>query len=173
MRRKLEAIVRSRRASSGLVQRVRIVLLASGGVSNASIARQCQCVEHTVRKWRARFEARPKLQTLKDDPRTSRPAAIPMFVRLELVKLACDRPAKCKLPFREVCTIDTLRLALHRVRRILVSKTEIRRILADEEIRPHHVRLWLHSPDPDFPMRVPRDRDREDRPIVIARIGPS
>jgi transposase len=153
-RRKLKAIVRSRRSSSGLVQRARIVLLAAGGVSNASIARQCQCEENTVRKWRTRFEMRPKLQTLNDDPRTGRPAAIPMFVRLELVKLACDRPAKCKLPFREIWTIDTLRLALHRVTCVLVSKTEIRRILADEEIRPHHVRLWLHSPDPNFRTKV-------------------
>ena len=38
--------------------------------------------------------------------------------------------------------------------RFLVSKTEIRRILADEEIRHHHVRLWLHSPDPNFRKKV-------------------
>jgi transposase len=154
LRRKLEAIVRSRRASSGRVQRARIVLLAARGWSNAAIARACQCVENTVRKWRNRFAARPKLRTLKDDMRTGRPPTIPMFVRLELVKLACDRPAECKLPFREVWTLDSLREALRRVTRFVVSRTEIRRILADEEIRPHHVRLWLHSPDPDFRKKV-------------------
>ncbi len=77
-----------------------------------------------------------------------------MFVRLELIKLACDRPAKCKLPFRDVWTIDTLRTALMRATGFLLSKSEIRRILAVEEIRPHHVRLWLHSPDPDFRPKV-------------------
>ena len=147
-------MVRSRRASSGRVQRARIVLLAARGASNAAIGRECQCTENTVRKWRTRFEARPKLRTLNDDMRTGRPPTIPMFVRLELVKLACDRPAKCKLPFREVWTLDALRVALRQVTGFVVSKTEIRRILADEEIRPHHVRLWLHSPDPNFRPKV-------------------
>ena len=136
------------------MQRARIVLLAAQGTSNAAIARACQCAENTVRKWRSRFAARPKIRTLKDDMRTGRPSTIPMIVRLELVKLACDRPAKCKLPFREVRTLGALRAALRAATGVVVSKSEIRRILADEEIRPRHVRLWLHSPDPDFRRKV-------------------
>jgi transposase len=77
-----------------------------------------------------------------------------MFVRLELIKLACDRPADCKVPFREIWTIGALRDALKRTTRWTLSRTEIRRILAVEEIRPHHVRLWLHSPDPMFRKKV-------------------
>lgn len=118
------------------------------------MARRLGCTENTVRKWRTRFKESPKLRTLKDAGRTGRPSTVPMFVRLELIKLACDRPAKCKLPFRDVWTIDTLRTALMRATGFLLSKTEIRRILAVEEIRPHHVRLWLHSPDPDFRPKV-------------------
>jgi hypothetical protein len=74
--------VRSRRASSGRVQRARIVLLAARGATNAEIARECQCTENTVRKWRARFHGGPRLHTLKDDMRSGRPPTIPMFVRL-------------------------------------------------------------------------------------------
>lgn len=107
-----------------------------------------------MRKWRERFRERPKLSSLKDAPRSGRPSTVPMFVRLELIKLACDRPAKSKVPFREIWTIETLRAALHKATGFLLSKTEIRRILAVEEIRPHHVRLWLHSPDPDFRRKV-------------------
>ena len=77
-----------------------------------------------------------------------------MFVRLELIQLACKRPADCKTPFRSVWTIDALRTALARTTRFVLSKTEIRRILAYEEIRPHHIRLWLHSPDPGFRSKV-------------------
>ena len=79
---------------------------------------------------------------------------MPMFVRLELIQLACKRPADCKTPFRSVWTIDALRTALARTTRFVLSKTEIRRILAYEEIRPHHIRLWLHSPDPGFRSKV-------------------
>lgn len=77
-----------------------------------------------------------------------------MFVRLELIKLACDRPANCKVPFRDVWTLHSLGTALARVTGWLLSKSEIHRILAVEEIRPHHVRVWLHSPDPDFRKKV-------------------
>jgi hypothetical protein len=73
---------------------------------------------------------------------------VPTFVRLELIKLACDRPLQVKLAFRDVWTTDMLRTALLRATGFLLSKTQNRRILAVQGIRPHHVRLWLHSPDP-------------------------
>lgn len=146
--------MRARRSSAGLVQRVQIVLLASRGQNTAAIARALRCRENTVRKWKERFRQRPKLASLKDAGRTGRPPSVPMFVRLELIKLACKRPVDCKLPFRSVWTIDALRTALAHATRFVLSRTEIRRILAFEEIRPHHVRLWLHSPDPEFRPKV-------------------
>jgi len=154
IRRELEAIVRARRIGADVQQRAWIVLLAGRGFSNAEIARQLRCTEKTARKWRERFRDRPKLTSLFDAQRSGRPSTVPMFVRLEVIKLACKRPADCKLPFRDIWTIETLRAALFRSTRWLLSKTEIRRILAVEEIRPHHVRLWLHSPDPKFRSKV-------------------
>jgi transposase len=150
----LEGVVRARRSGAGLVLRVSIVLLAARGWSNAAVARELCITENTVRKWRERFRARPKLTTLRDAPRSGRPSLVPMFVRLELIKLACDRPADCKVPFRDIWTIDTLRTSLFRTTGWLLSHSEIRRILAVEEVRPHHIRLWLHSPDPLFRPKV-------------------
>lgn len=146
--------MRARASATGLVERVRIVLLAASGHSNAAIGWALGCTENTVRKWKERFRSRPKLASLKDLARPGRPPSVPMFVRLELIKLACKRPADCKLPFRSVWTIDALRTELARATRFVLSKTEIRRILAFEEIRPHHIRLWLHSPDPEFRPKV-------------------
>ena len=146
--------MRSRASAAGLVERVRIVLLAAGGQSNAAIGRALGCTENTVRKWKERFRCRPKLASLRDHARTGRPPSVPMFVRLELIKLACKRPADCKLPFRSVWTIDALRTELARATRFVLSQTEIRRVLAFEAIRPHHIRLWLHSPDPEFRPKV-------------------
>lgn len=154
MRRALEGIVRSRRAGVGLVQRASIVLWAGQGESNASIARRLGIAENTVRKWRERFRLRPKLTTLADAQRSGRPPQIPLHVRLELIKLACDRPVDCKLRFRDVWTTDSLRTALWQTTGWWISKSEIRRILADEDIRPHHIRLWLHSSDPHFRDKV-------------------
>jgi transposase len=154
IRRKLERLARSRGAQAGLVQRVRIVLLAADGASNAAIARSLGCTERCAQKWRERFRKRRKVASLRDAPRSGRPPTVPMLVRLELIKLACERPAKCKVPFRRVWTIEALQMAVWASTSFMLSKTEIRRVLADEEIRPHRVRLWLHSPDPDFRPKV-------------------
>jgi transposase len=154
MRRLLEAVVRARHISADFQQRAWIVLLAGQGLTNVAIARRLRCTETTARKWRERFRDRPRMTTLFDAQRSGRPSTVPMFVRLELIKIACDRPADCKLPFRDVWTIDLLRTALFQSTGWLLSQSEIRRILAVEEIRPHHVRLWLHSPDPEFRPKV-------------------
>ncbi len=147
-------MVRARHTPMGQAIRASIILLATRGWSNAAIGRELHITENTARKWRERFRVRPRVSTLKDAHRSGRPSLVPMFVRLELIKLACDRPADCKVPLRDIWTIDTLRTALFRTTGWSLSKTEIRRILAVEEIRPHHVRLWLHSPDPLFRPKV-------------------
>jgi transposase len=154
VRRKLERLVRTRTAQAGLVLRVRIVLMAARGASNAMIARALHCTENTVRKWRTRFSARRKIASLRDDARSGRPSTVPIFVRLELIKLACERPAESKVPFRQVWTIEALQMATWAATGVMLSQTEVRRILRDEEIRPHRVRLWLHSPDPEFRPKV-------------------
>jgi transposase len=37
-----------------------------------------------------------------------------------------------------------------------MSRTSVLRILNEAEIRPHRVRMWLHSPDPEFKEKVRR-----------------
>jgi transposase len=37
-----------------------------------------------------------------------------------------------------------------------LSRSEIQRILHAENLRPHRLRLWLHSPDPEFQPKVQR-----------------
>ncbi len=156
LRRSLEALARSTRVAHARVLRSRIVLLAAQRHSNAEIARRVACEVKTVRKWRARFAARPQIAALDDDMRVGRPPMVPMLARLELVKLACDRPVDCKAPFREIWTGDSLRIALEVATGFKISTSEVRRILRSEDIRPHRLRVWLHSPDPHFARKVRR-----------------
>jgi len=156
LRRSLETITRSSREPHARVVRARIVLLAAEGVANAEIARRVGCEVKTVRKWRRRMAARPQVASLEDDMRIGRPPTVPVLARLELVKLACARPADNKAPFREVWSADALRVALERATGFKMSTSEVRRTLHDEEIRPHRMRVWLHSPDPDFASKVRR-----------------
>jgi len=130
--------------------------MAAKGIGNNEIARRLGCERKTVRKWRDRFVARPKLSTLRDDERSGRPATIPVSARCELLAIACTRPADQKTRFREVWTGAALADAFRRRTGFVMSVTEVRRTLRAAALRPHRVRMWLHSPDPDFRAKVRR-----------------
>jgi len=156
LRGALESIARSLRAPHARVVRAQVVLFAAAGHSNAEIARRLQCEVKTVRKWRGRFAACPEITSLNDDMRTGRPSSVPVLARLELIKLACARPGRSKAPFHNVWSANALRIALRRTTGFKLSTSEVRRTLRDEEIRPHRLRIWLHSPDPEFAPKVRR-----------------
>ncbi|MGC4118839.1 MAG: IS630 family transposase [Myxococcales bacterium] len=138
------------------VVRARVALLAEQGLTNAAIAARVGCTERCVYEWRTRFAKNPSLDSLEDRPRSGRPPKISVGVRLELIKLACERPKDEKTPLRDVWTQRALQAALQKETDVLISLTELRRILAVEDLRPHRVRYWLHSPDPEFRPKVER-----------------
>jgi len=139
-----------------LVLRARIVLMAGAGEGNAEIARVLGVTVGTVRKWRCRFARQPKLSTLDDRHRSGRPARVPVWTRCELVKLACSPAEERTRPKSPIWTRALLQKALFHETRVWLSLSEIGRILSWSGIRPHRVRLWLHSPDPEFRPKVER-----------------
>lgn len=69
--------------------------------------------------------------------------------------MACGEPSDFGVEFRDLWTIDALYrrfLELHPGKQM--SRTSILRILNQEDIRPHRVKMWLHSPDPEFKAKV-------------------
>lgn len=154
--RELKKLVRRHRAPAAVVQRARALLLARSGQGTEEIAQRLGCSSRNVRKWKARFRANPTLAALEDAPRCGRPASVPRWVRCTLVQLACDRPEGIFTPFREVWTRQTLADELARVTGHRLSVSEVGRILRNAELRPHRVRQWLHSPDPDFETKAKR-----------------
>lgn len=154
LRLELESIARSRTEAVRLVERARIVLLAAQDWTNGDIAREVGCTEDTVRKWRWRWSPWRGLKSLDDAYRSGRPPHVPAGDRAALIKLACDVPEE--MSFRDVWSYPALQEALlNEVGRTL-SVSEIGRILRAQEIRPHRVKIWLHSPDPDFAVKVDR-----------------
>lgn len=134
--------------------RAKIVLLAAEGVGNEEISRRLRVTDDTVRKWRGRFAESRTLECLDDLPRSGRPAEVPVEVRCHLIKIACERADDERAPFRDVWTYNELGLALAQDTGWCLSLTEIGRILRTADLRPHRMRLWLHSPDPDFEPKV-------------------
>lgn len=138
-----------------MVTRSRIILSVASGKSVGTVAAGCGVTCKTVRKWCQRFAQNPVVSTLSDAPRCGRPIQIPSDIRCQIIKLACSNPLK-RDPLRNVWTIGSLKQQLQLETGWNVSSSEIHRILSFKEIRPHRVKMWLHSPDPDFSSKVKR-----------------
>jgi transposase len=156
VRAELEAIAASPTAAHRDVVRARVVLLAAEGRGNAAIAAAVGVTERTVRKWRQRFALRSTVATLQDRSRGGRPARISVATRCEVIKLACARPEDNHASFHNYWTIGALRDAFEVETGVSLSESEIGRILRNADFRPHQMRLWLHSPDPEFRTKVAR-----------------
>lgn len=151
-RTKLEALVRQGTAAQRDVLRARITLLAAEGVSNEQIAQAVGASLPTVCKWRRRAAADGPL-VLGDAARSGRPRRITEEARLELVALACE-PLH-ERGGRATPTLDEIReRALDRGVVAAVSRSHLHRLLQACDVRPHRIRMWLHSLDPCFREKV-------------------
>lgn len=152
----IRTISASRTASHAIVIRANIVLMAAKGTPTPEIAKRLGCSERTVRKWKARFRQNPTKKALNDAFRSGRPKTIPLEARCELIKLACQRTDDNIAPFHEVWTLRALADALEIVTGVRMSVSEVGRTLRFHQIRPHRVRMWLQSQDPDFTEKANR-----------------
>lgn len=142
-RNRLEAVVRARTAHVRDVQRAQIVLAAADGVSNAAIARALSICQNTVRTWWGRF-AKHAIAGLDDLPRPGRPVVYGADVHLRIVSAVTSmRP--------EVDSQWSHRLLTEHLGDDAISSSQIGRILADLDLKPHRVRGWLtRRADPNF-----------------------
>ncbi len=153
---KLKRLARKQKAPHTVVQRAQIILLAAMGVGVPQIARRVGCSDRNVRKWKARFRASPHIEALQDRPRAGCPPEVPVAVRCELIQLACERPDGITTPFRQVWTYGSLAEALRVRTGYELSVSEVGRIVRCALLRPHRVRQWLKSSDPEFAPKAER-----------------
>ena len=138
-RAELERIVRASTSEQRLVTRARVGLFADEGVGNEGIAERVGLSPHKVGKWRRRI-AEEGVAGLADRPRPGGPRRYGHDKRLEVFKTACSPPPEGE-------TSWTVRALAERVG---IGKTQTHQILAAADLKPHQVRSWLTSLDPDF-----------------------
>jgi putative transposase len=125
-RAELERVVRRRTAGQQLVERARIVLLASDGLSNSEVARTMDVHIDTVRKWRRRWcgtRGVPLAELsvtarLGDAPRPGTPARITPEQVCRIMALACEAPGESGRPISQWSTTE---LAAEIMRRGIVE----------------------------------------------------
>ena len=140
-RRELERRVRAHTTAQRDLKRARVVLLAAEGVANRRIAREVGLAEEYVGMWRRRFE-KDRLKGLEDLPRSGRPRTYGHDERLKIVAAAtAERP--------EFDSQWSHRLLADYLDDLGISASQVGRILAELDIKPHQVRGWLtrkHDP---------------------------
>jgi transposase len=141
---RLRALVARLSAPQHLVLRAKIVLAAWRGASNAQIARGLGISVDTARKWRRRFR-REGMPGLLDRPRPGRPPVYDLDAHLMIVATVTQIPPEADSHWTHRLLADHLHEPLG------ISASQIGRILAALDLKPHRVRGWLNRPaDPQF-----------------------
>jgi transposase len=149
-RRELERIVRAASCEVRMVERARIVLAASEGLTTGQIAERMGCAERTVKKWRPRY-ARDGIEGLADAPRSGRPLTHGPQTRALLIAKACTRPEPSEEGARrERWTYEELG------REVGMSGSQAHVILQRAAIKPHLTDYWVMSDfsQPEFEERM-------------------
>ncbi len=141
-RTELERRLRAHTTTQRALRRARIILLAADGVANRQIARQVGIDEKGVATWRRRFAAEG-LAGLADRGRPGRPRVYGHDARLAIVATVTTQQP-------QVDSHWSARLVAERLAEehdIRISGSQVGRVLADLDLKPHLVRGWLNRPD--------------------------
>ena len=146
-RAELERRVRAHTTPQRMVRRCRVVLMAAAGVPSRRIGPEVGMSQQYVGMWRRRFET-DRLAGLEDRARSGRPRVYGHDQRVEIVARATSVPPEHVSHWsHELLARDMAIMG--------ISASQIGRILADLDIKPHKIRSWLtRSDDPEFWERV-------------------
>jgi transposase len=144
-RAELDRRVRASTTSHRDRQRAEVVLLAADGLPGAKIAPSVGLSEQSVCKWRRQF-LDAGLEGLADAPRSGRPLLYGPTDRLVLMAKVTEEHPEFSSQWSHSELADAMASA-----GIGISASQIGRILAADDVRPHRVDGWLTRKDtPEF-----------------------
>ena len=123
-----------------LMQRARIVTLASNGVLNQDIARKLGVSRPTVQLWRERFWALRVAGLEKDAPRPGRLPGIPE----KKVRAVVDATLRTKPPAATHWSVRTMAAAQG------ISPARVQRMWKQHNLKPHLIKTFKISRDKHF-----------------------
>lgn len=137
----IKRLAHARTAPARLVERARMVWLASQGKRVPAIARELRLHEQTVRAWLKRFAA-AGLAGLQDAARPGRPATYTPAQVGEVIASALTNPQRLGLPFG-CWTLDRLEAYLNEEKGILIKRSRIDEVLIAEGLRWRSQETWF------------------------------
>lgn len=149
----LEQTIREHRSEARDWRRARMVLWAAEGESVSAIARNLGTSRSRVTEWLTRFEV-DRLDGLEDLTRPGRPRVISPLERHQVVAAACRSPRDFGVS-RNIWTHESLADALVEAGFVRsISPSTVGEVLDEAQIRPHRVKAWCHSNDPEFQKKM-------------------
>jgi transposase len=139
-RKILQQQARGRSLSARLVERARIVLRAADGLQDKEVAAELGIQPETVARWRNRFLDGGLAALQKDAPRPGRPRTVNDAKVKKVVELTTRRKPENATQW----STRTMAAAAG------VSEATVRRIWHAHGLKPHLVRTFKLSNDPDF-----------------------
>ena len=166
-KRVITKLAHSQTASARLVERAKILHLASQGQTVPQIAQSMGLNEKTVRKWFKRFE-QAGLAGLEDAPRSGAPSRYSTENKARVLQAARTRPSELGLPYGS-WTFERLAAYVSEQLGMSMKKTRIFEILQEEGLRWRKQETWFGERlDPQFVQkRGPlKPSDRSHQPIA-------
>src|SRR5437588_200743 len=139
-RSQLQALARARSLSARAVERAQIVLLAAMGKQDLEIAEELSVTPRTAARWRVRY-LKAGIDGLKKD--APRPGRTPIFTP-EKIRMVVEKTTQEKPP--DATHWSTRSMA----RAMSMSEATVRRIWHKHGLKPHVVKTFKLSNDPQF-----------------------
>jgi len=126
-----------------------MILHAAEGLSNDQIAQRLDTRREVVSLWRKRF-FEERLAGLEERARPGRPRSFPPELVVQVKALACELPAKYKVPLSRWSLEELKRHVCQSGWVAQLSQTTLWRWLHEDAIRPWQHRCWIFPRDPEF-----------------------
>lgn len=166
----LTNITNMRTAEAQKVQRAKILLLSSAGMSNIKIAEKLDIHRNSVELCLRKYTASGMESALRDDAGRGRKAILNDEDKTYVRNLACQKPSELGYA-QELWTVRSLQKHIQQTcteagypNLATVVPSTVNTILNDAAIKPHKIRYYLEKRDPDF------DRKMDDVLIVYKQI---
>ena len=160
IKEQLEQISKSRTGNFTRIERAKIILEYSNGVTVSEIARKFSTNRPKVERCIDKALQLGALTALDDLPRSGKPPEITAEAKTWLINLACKKPKELGYSFelwtnrllskhaRDHCEAEGYP-SLKKINRGTVSK-----ILNKSDVRPHKITYYLERRDPDFDRKM-------------------
>lgn len=143
-REELVTMQRSLKLQKRYVDRAKVIILSSEGMTIDQIMEQTRLSRRAVNKWRQRFKS-AGIDGLKDAHRPGKRPVITQEQKLLVIQKACSKPEGGYTNWSQA------RIA----KEVGISQSRVFQILKETDLKPHKIEYWCgKSPDPEFEAKM-------------------